>query len=95
MLKNILNSNEKKEIMDEKYHKAILNFSEIYNQTKFKKKHPFLRALKVAGFTKEESEALGFRCGKKLWKSCSDKKDRNLGFNLEYFFLFERIRKIL
>lgn len=87
MLKDVLSNQEKEEIMEEKYKKALLNFSLIYKNTKSKNKHPFIRALKQAGFTKKECLSFNFKCGKKLWKSCMKTSDRDLGLD-NYFLIF-------
>jgi len=44
-----------------------------------KNKHFFLRSIRKAGFSFEETKTLGFKFSKYLWKSCLKVHDRDLG----------------
>ena len=78
MLKDILSSQEKKEIAS-KHTKALMLFSDIYNNKKSKCKHKYLYPIKEAGFSLSEARYFNFRVGKKLWKSCLIRNQRNKG----------------
>ena len=49
---------------------ALRNMSEIYRNTKQKERHPFAKALRDSGFTRDESRSYGYTISKDLWLSC-------------------------
>lgn len=79
MLSSVLNKNQKIEIMEPKYQRVLYNFGEIFKNIKQKKKHPFIKAFKDAGFSKSECRSFGFDCGKMMWSTCDNTCDRDPG----------------
>jgi hypothetical protein len=51
----------------------------IENQIKQKKKHYFIKALKQAGLSRTQINDSGIKCSLKLWKSCLNSNERNVG----------------
>jgi hypothetical protein len=80
MLSDVLTKEEISNVAS-KYVNALRYISEAVNNNsiiKPKKRHHIIRPLRLAGITKREVNELGFRCGKKLWKSCLNRNERNL-----------------
>jgi len=61
------------------------------SRIKPKNKHHFLRMFKYSGFSLEEVKDIGFKVGLKLWKTCSDKKERNVGGRPAISNVFKRL----
>jgi hypothetical protein len=82
MIRDIFTKEELIFNLDLKSTRALMNISASVNETrlvKSKSKHYFIRPLRHAGFTKRQVNRLGFDCGKKLWRSCMNRRDRHLG----------------
>jgi hypothetical protein len=65
-----------------KYRAALENISKKVNSkkiVKIKSKHHFIRQLREAGLRLPQIKMLKFECSKKLWRSCLNKNERNLG----------------
>ncbi len=81
MLKDVLTKPEISSL-SAKYLNALREISVAVNNSsiiKPKRKHHFIRPLRLAGITKRQVNELGFRCGKKLWRSCLNRNGRHLG----------------
>lgn len=63
-----------------KYSVALQKISgHVNNKIKAKMKHNFIRPLREAKLTRDEARELGFKVGKKLWRSSISDHDRHLG----------------
>ena len=51
MLNDILTKNEKKALVNRKYHQAFLGFAELVNAIHKKKQHSYAKSLKDSGFS--------------------------------------------
>ena len=78
MLLDILNKGDK-EILFQKYIKALNGISVYANKSKQKNKHHFIRPLRRAEMSLNDVKNIGFNCSKGLWKSCLNECERNLG----------------
>ena len=78
MLIDILKKGDK-EILFQKYIKALNGISVYANKSKQKNKHHFIRPLRRAEMSLNDVKNIGFNCSKGLWKSCLNECERNLG----------------
>jgi hypothetical protein len=77
MLKSVLNKSEP----DKRLNVAVQNFAMLSNRTPRKKAHHFIRAMRSAGFKRNETKSFNFKCSSDLWTSCKFDHDRNKGLN--------------
>ena len=82
MLNDILTKNEKKALVNRKYHQAFLGFAELVNAIHKKKHHSYAKSLKDAGFSLKECKDFGFEFGKILWSNCDNNSPRCLGLTI-------------
>ena len=68
--------------------KIITFKTEHYNKTEYKQRHNIMRPLKNATFKFSQIRKFGFNVSRKLWKSCTNKRLRNLGKNQMIFKSF-------
>jgi hypothetical protein len=79
IFEKVLTKNQKEKVASI-YIAALANMSTaLHKLVKKKDQHHFIRALRKAGISKSDLNKLGYKCGKKLWKSCLDARERNLG----------------
>ena len=65
--------------LSDKCNIALKNISKLYIETKPKKRHHYIRSLRLAGLNYKQTNSLGFKTGKYLWKSCLDPTTRKHG----------------
>ena len=78
MLLDILNKGDK-EILFQKFIKALKGISVFANKSNQKNQHHFIRPLRKAGMSLNDIRKIGFNCSKNLWRSCLNERDRHLG----------------
>ena len=78
MLKDILH-NEEIDFIAKKHSDALTNYANLFNNEKKKYKFKLLNPLKDANFRLDDAKKFNFKASKKLWASCSNKKERNPG----------------
>ena len=78
MLQTVLKKKEK-EYLNKKYKDALMNLSQVSNNSKQKIKHNFIRSLKQADLTQQEAKALNFNFSSYLWNNCLNSKPRHPG----------------
>ena len=80
MLKDLFKSRRFKITNLTRERKSLKRITQHLNErVKPKNKHFYLGVLKNVGFTQKECHNLGFIFGKKLWKSCLNSHDREIG----------------
>lgn len=76
MINDVL-SEEEKIFLSQKYISALQGIARTVNKRiNSKRKHYFIRPLRMATLTLSNIQELGFNCGKRLWKNCLDEKER-------------------
>ena len=83
LLKDLLKTRKIESEKDlENANTALKHISDIYKDTKPKKKYQFIRSMRLAGFGFDKTNFLGFKTGKFLWKTCLDPSERSHGGRL-------------
>ncbi len=72
MMKDILTKKEKS-FLASREQEALKYYALIFRNKKEKSRHWYKYPIKKADFSKNETRLLGFDCGKKMWKKCSNK----------------------
>jgi hypothetical protein len=76
MLKSVLNKEELYDI-SEIFVDSLKGIAKnVNNKITLKKRHNFIRPLRLAGFTQREIQKLGFKCGNNLWRDCLNPNER-------------------
>jgi hypothetical protein len=76
MMRDVLLDQEKS-LLSQKYFHALKGIAKSVNRrVELKRKHYFIRPLRLASLTLSNINELGFECGKELWKSCLDERER-------------------
>ena len=96
LIESILTKNECSDL-NSNYELGLKNFAKLYIEESKKNRRKYIYCLRNAGLTIKDSNRIGFKVSKKLWRNCLNlnfRKGSLMNYNMKYLFLKMILYKI-